>query len=89
MDKKEATNIARSIGKMLGYDCEVYDFDDETLYINTCEETLDFQALLAVHDKYVIEAINVDDDCDGMLILQIDLRTQEQRQFDREAGEEL
>lgn len=74
MNEKEANEIAKSIGKMLGCDSEVYDFDDETLYINTGEDMLDFKTLMEVREKYNIEAINIDDDYVGFLILQIDLR---------------
>lgn len=74
MNKNEAKKIAQSISNMLDCDCEVYDFDDETLYINTGEDMLDFKALLKVREKYNIEAINIDDDNEGYLILQIDFR---------------
>ena len=74
MDKNEANKIANSISNMLDCDCEVYDFDDETLYINTGEDMLDFKTLLNVQEKYKIEAIIIDDDNEGYLILQIDLR---------------
>ena len=74
MNENEANKIANSISKMLDCDCEVYDFDDETLYINTGEDMLDFETLLKVRERYNIEAINIDDNNDGYLILQIDLR---------------
>lgn len=75
MDNKEAKKIAKDISKMLDYECEVYDFDDETLYINTGEDALDFESILEVYKKYHIEAINIDDNYEGYLILQIDLRS--------------
>lgn len=75
MNTNEANKMAKSISNMLDCDCEVYDFDDETLYINTGEDMLDFKTLLKVREKYNIEAINIDDDNEGYLILQIDLRT--------------
>ncbi len=89
MDILEAKEIALGIDKILGCDSEVSDFDDETVYIKTGEESLDFEALLEVRKKYCIEAINVDDFGDETLVLQIDVRTEEQRLFDKEAGEEL
>ena len=89
MDIIEAKEIALGIDKILGCDSEVSDFDDETVYIKTGEESLDFEALLEVRKKYRIEAINVDDFGDETLVLQIDVRTEEQRLFDKEAGEEL
>lgn len=89
MDILEAKEIALGIDKILGCDSEVSDFDDETVYIKTGEESLDFEALLEVRKKYRIEAINVDDFGDETLVLQIDVRTEEQRLFDKEAGEEL
>ena len=75
MNENEANKIAKSISKMLDCDSEVYDFDDETLYINTGEDMLDFKDLLEVRKKYNIEAINIDDYNEGYLVLQIDLRT--------------
>jgi len=89
MNRTEATKIVKNISKMLDCDCEVYDLNEETLYINTGEDTLDFEMLLGVHKLYNIEAINSDDDYEGYLILQIDLRTGEQKQFDQEVTEEL
>lgn len=89
MDIHEAKEIALGIDKILDCDSEVSDFDDETVYIKTGEESLDFEALLEVRKKYRIEAINVDDFGDNTLVLQIDVRTEEQRLFDKEAGEEL
>ena len=77
------------VDKILGCDSEVYDFDDETVYVNTGEESLDFEELLELRKKYRIEAILVSDTSDDNLVLQIDIRTGEQRQFDKEVGEEL
>jgi len=74
MTKKEANECTKAIGNILGCDCTVYDFDDETLYINTGEDILDFKRLLLVKEQYNIESINIDDDYEGYLILQIDLR---------------
>lgn len=74
MTKKEANNYAKAIGNILGCKCEIYGYDDETLYVNTGEDTLDFALLLQVKEKYNIEAVNIDDDYEGFLILQIDLR---------------
>lgn len=79
MDTNKANKIAKSISKMLGCDCEVYDFDDETLYINTGEDMLDFKSLLNVRERYNIEAINIDDYNDGYLVLQLDLRTEQEK----------
>ena len=53
------------------------------------EESLDFDELLKLRKKYRIEAILVSDTGDDNLVLQIDIRTDEQRQFDKEVGEEL
>lgn len=78
-----------SVDKILGCDSEVCDFDDETVYVNTGEESLDFDELLKLRKKYRIEAILVSDTGDDNLVLQIDIRTDEQRQFDKEVGEEL
>lgn len=84
-----AKEIALEVDKILGCDSEVCDFDDETVYVNTGEESLDFDELLKLRKKYRIEAILVSDTGDDNLILQIDIRTDEQRQFDKEVGEEL
>ena len=40
-------------------------------------------------EQYNIEAINIDDDCEGYLILQIDLRTEEERRLEEETTEIL
>lgn len=84
-----AKEISLGVDKILGCDSEVCDFDDETVYINTGEESLDFDELLKLRKKYRIEAILVSDTGDDNLVLQIDIRTDEQRQFDKEVGEEL
>lgn len=89
MTKKEANKTAKSIGEILECECTVYDFDDETLYINTGEEALDFARILLVKEQYNIEAINIDDDYEGYLILQIDLRTEEERRLEEETTEIL
>lgn len=84
-----AKEISLGVDKILGCDSEVCDFDDETVYVNTGEEYLDFDELLKLRKKYRIEAILVSDTGDENLVLQIDIRTDEQRQFDKEVGEEL
>ena len=84
-----AKEISLGVDKILGCDSEVCDFDDETVYVNTGEESLDFDELLKLRKKYRIEAILVSDTGDENLVLQIDIRTDKQRQFDKEVGEEL
>lgn len=84
-----AKEISLGVDKILGCDSEVCDFDDETVYVNTGEESLDFDELFKLRKKYRIEAILVSDTGDENLVLQIDIRTDEQRQFDKEVGEEL
>lgn len=89
MTKKDAAKTAKAIGKILDADCSVYDFDDETLYINTGTDCVDFAQLIEVKSNYNIEAINIDDDYEGYLILQIDLRSEEERASEKELAEEL
>lgn len=89
MDIIGAKEISLGVDKILGCDSEVYDFDDETVYVNTGEESLDFEELLELRKKYRIEAILVSETGDDNLVLQIDIRTEEQRLFDKEIGEEL
>ena len=84
-----AKEISLGVDKILGCDSEVCDFDDETVYVNTGEESLDFDELLKLRKKYRIEAILVSDTGDDNLVLQIDIRTDKQRQFDKQVGEEL
>ena len=84
-----AKEISLGVDKILGCDSEVCDFDDETVYVDTGEESLDFDELLKLRKKYRIEAILVSDTGDDNLVLQIDIRTDEQRQFDKEVGEDL
>lgn len=84
-----AKEISLGVDKILGCDSEVCDFDDETVYVNTGEESLDFDELLKLRKKYRIEAILVSDTGDDNLVLQIDIRTDEQRQFDKDVGEDL
>ena len=84
-----AKEISLGVDKILGCDSEVCDFDDETVYVKTGEESLDFDELLKLRKKYRIEAILVSDTGDDNLVLQIDIRTDEQRQFDKEVGEDL
>ena len=89
MTRKDAAKAAKTVGKILGCDCSVYDLDDETLYINTGEDSVDFALLMEVKKQYNIEAVNIDDDYEGYIILQIDLRTDEERALDEEIGSEL
>ena len=89
MDIYEAKEIALEVDKILGCDSEVCDFDEETVYVNTRESSLDFDTLLEVRKSFRIEAISVDDLEEGYLVLQIDMRTQEQRLSDKEVGDEL
>ena len=89
MTKKEANKIAKSISDILECDCTVYDFDDETIYVNTGEDVLDFKQLLQVKERFNIEAINIDDDYEGYFILQIDLRTDEERCLEEDTTEIL
>ena len=89
MNRIGAKEISLGVDKILGCDSEVCDFDDETVYVNTGEESLDFDELLKLRKKYRIEAILVSDTGDDNLVLQIDIRTDEQRQFDKEVGEKL
>ena len=84
-----AKEISLGVDKILGCVSEVCDFDDEAVYVNTGEESLDFDELLKLRKKYRIEAILVSDTGDDNLVLQIDIRTDEQRQFDKEVGEDL
>lgn len=89
MDIIGAKEISLGVDKILGCDSEVYDFDDETVYVNIGKEFLDFEELLELRKKYRIEAILVSDTGDDNLVLQIDIRTEEQILFDKEVGEEL
>lgn len=86
MTKKDASKIARAIGKILGSRCTVYSFDDETLYINTCSDFVDFAQLMKAKEKYNITGVMIDDDYEGFIILQIDLLTEEERKAEEELG---
>lgn len=45
--------------------------------------------ILSVKEQYKIEAINIDDEYEGHLILQIDLRTEEEHRLEEETTEIL
>lgn len=81
--------MAKAISKIIKSRCSVYDFDDETLYINTGQDMIDFNNLLQIKEKYDIESVNIDDDYEGDIILQIDIRSEEQRRIDEEITQDL
>ena len=73
---KSIKKILSTIDKGLNTHSEVIYNDEETLYVNTFLNSVNWQQLITLPKKGVdIEAINTDEEADGFVILMIDLRS--------------
>ena len=64
------------INKALDTHAEVVYDDEETVYVNTFLNSVNWQQLITLPKKGVdIEAINTDEEADGFVVLMIDLRS--------------
>ena len=74
--KKSIKKILSVINKVLDTHAEVVYNDDETVYVNTFQTSVNWQQLIDVTKKGVdIEAINTDEEAEGFVVLMIDLRS--------------
>ena len=69
------------INKALDTHAEVVYDDEETVYVNTFLTSVSWQQLINVTKKGVdIEAVNIDEEAEGFVVLMIDLRSDEDKE---------
>ena len=74
--KNSIKKILSVINKVLDTHAEVVYNDDETVYVNTFQTSVNWQQLITLPKKGVdIEAVNADEEADGFVVLMIDLRS--------------
>ena len=74
--KKSIKKILSVINNTLDTHAEVVYDDEETVYVNTFLNSVNWQQLITLPKKGVdIEAINTDEEADGFVVLMIDLRS--------------
>lgn len=74
--KNSIKKILSVINKALDTHAEVVYDDEETVYVNTFLNSVNWQQLITLPKKGVdIEAINTDEEADGFVVLMIDLRS--------------
>ena len=74
--KKSIKKILSVINKALDTHAEVVYDDEETVYVNTFLNSVNWQQLIDLSKKGVdIEAVNADEEADGFVVLMIDLRS--------------
>ena len=73
---KSIKKILSTIDKGLNTHSEVIYNDEETVYVNTFLDSINWQQLINLQKKGVdIEAINTDEEAEGFVVLMIDLRS--------------
>ena len=73
---KSIKKILSTIDKALNTHSEVIYNDEETVYVNTFLDSVNWQQLIDLSKKGVdIEAINTDEEAEGFVVLMIDLRS--------------
>ena len=79
--KKSIKKILSVINNTLDTQAEgVYD-DEETVYVNTFLNSVNWQQLIDLSKKGVdIEAVNTDEEAEGFVVLMIDLRSDEDKE---------
>ena len=79
--KNSIKKILRVINKVLDTHAEVVYNDDETVYVNTFQTSVNWQQLITLSKKGVdIEAVNTDEEAEGFVVLMIDLRSDEDKE---------
>lgn len=74
--KKSIKKILSVINNTLDTHAEVVYDDEETVYVNTFLNSVNWQQLITLPKKGVdIEAVNADEEADGFVVLMIDLRS--------------
>ena len=88
--KNSIKKILSVINKVLDTHAEVVYNDDETVYVNTFQTSVNWQQLITLPKKGVdIEAINTDEEAEGFVVLMIDLRNDEEKSNTKEIDEDL
>ena len=78
---KSIKKILSTIDKGLNTHSEVIYNDEETVYVNTFLDSVNWQQLIDLSKKGVdIEAINTDEEAEGFVVLMIDLRSDEDKE---------
>ena len=73
---KSIKKILSTIDKSLNTHSEVIYNDEETVYVNTFLNSVNWQQLITLPKKGVdIEAVNTDEEAEGFVVLMIDLRS--------------
>ena len=79
--KNSIKKILSVINKALDTHTEVVYDDEETVYVNTFLTSVSWQQLINVTKKGVdIEAVNIDEEAEGFVVLMIDLRSDEDKE---------
>ena len=79
--KKSIKKILSVINKTLDTQAEVVYDDEETVYVNTFLNSVNWQQLIDLSKKGVdIEAVNTDEEAEGFVVLMIDLRSDEDKE---------
>lgn len=87
---KSIKKILSTIDKGLNTHSEVIYNDEETVYVNTFLDSVNWQQLIDVTKKGVdIEAINTDEEAEGFVVLMIDLREEKENSDQKEIDEDL
>ena len=89
---KSIKKILSTIDKGLNTHSEVIYNDEETVYVNTFLDSVNWQQLIDLSKKGVdIEAINTDEEAEGFVVLMIDLRSdlEEENSDQKEIDEDL
>ena len=87
---KSIKKILSTIDKGLNTHSEVIYNDEETVYVNTFLDSVNWQQLIDLSKKGVdIEAINTDEEAEGFVVLMIDLRNDEEKSNTKEIDEDL
>ena len=73
---KSIKKILSTIDKGLNTHSEVIYNDEETVYVNTFLDSVNWQQLIDLSKKGVnIEAVSTDEEAEGFIVLMIDLRS--------------
>lgn len=79
--KKSIKKILSVINNTLDTQAEVVYDDEETVYVNTFLNSVNWQQLIDLSKKGVdIEAVNTDEEAEGFVVLMIDLRSDEDKE---------
>ena len=87
---KSMKKILSTIDKGLNTHSEVIYNDEETVYVNTFLDSVNWQQLIDLSKKGVdIEAVNTDEEAEGFVVLMIDLREEKENADQKKIDEDL